>query len=117
MRDEFEIYNDLVPLMNNLIDENYSVYAHHNRTSGYGFYIDNKNNHYVEVRIWKDYIRENSDLVLKAYAKVHLLKRCTKYGHDCVNDEELRVSPQIFDTKEIETTINQYLKEIEGLNA
>lgn len=68
-----ETYNNLVPFMNELEDHGTRVDEFCDNSSGYGFYAEGKNNHYVEVNIWGPEI----------YAS--LKKRNGHFRHDIVD--------------------------------
>lgn len=96
-------YNALTPFMNALKEEGYTIYEKCDRLVGYGFYAEGMNGHYVNVLIWGDRI------------SVHLIRHCSKYGHDVINDVGLKYSPNLTEISKVEETVRQYLKETEGL--
>lgn len=69
-----DTYNNLVDYINTLIDNGYIVDDKSNDTEGYGFYIETKNKHYIEISIWSD------------ETMIDLLRHNSNFCHDIAND-------------------------------
>lgn len=96
MKTSVETYNELVPFINTLVKD-YRVDADHNKTMGYGFYIDINKELYISIRIWGDEVY------------VSLMRRGGNCFHDVVNDVKVKTTKNIVDLKVVEKTTLEYL--------
>ena len=91
-------YNELVPFINELQDQNYDASGRCSHAAGYGFTIYATKDIYVDVCLWG----ENSSVSVK--------RRTTKYYTDPVNDTVLKNKSSITELNEIKKTILEYLE-------
>lgn len=96
MKTSVETYNELIPFINTLT-KNYEVYARHNNSEGYGFYIEASKELYVNIRVWGDEVC------------VSLTRRGGRCLHDVINDVDLKITNHIMNIKEAEKVTLEYL--------
>jgi len=99
-----EAYNAAVPVMNELNDLGYDIDAYHNRSQGYGFYIDFPNNYYIQVHIFS--------LVTEAEYIATLYRNEGSYSHDTLNRKEIE-EIRVKDAKDLKQPVLDLIKEAE----
>lgn len=77
-----ELYNDAVPVMNELIDKGYKLDTYHSKNEGYGFYIDLSNDYYVQVHMFS--------LLYEGEYIISLYKNNSQIRHDMFNRKEIK---------------------------
>ena len=96
--DSVNDYNELIPFINDLIDQKYNVLGRCNNTAGYGFTIYATKDVYVDICLWGG----NSSVSVK--------RRVTKYYNDPVNDTVLKSKGSIRDLEEVKKTVLEYIE-------
>lgn len=87
-----DMYNEAVPLMNELQRKGYNINTYHSNSEGYGFYVDSlPNNHYIKVSMFS-LVNEGEYIVDLRHKEGNCL-------HDIMNDKEIKTIRHIKETE------------------